>query len=221
MLRRSSVAMSNIKLYYSPGACSLAPHILLREADAKAEIIKLSVKKGFPEDHRDLNPKLRVPILVLNGDTITENPAIMTAIAQLAPGKHLMGETDLEKVRVYEYMNYLSSSVHTQAWGQILRPHRYSDDEAAYAGIKAKGFKNLIQSLDYVESTLKGVHAVGAKFTAVDAYLYVFYRWASSAGIDMAAKYPKYSSLVVELLSRKSVQEALKAEEVPSFAPNL
>ncbi|RMZ91725.1 hypothetical protein DV736_g1061, partial [Chaetothyriales sp. CBS 134916] len=213
--------MANIKLYYSPGACSLAPHILLHEADAKPEIIKISVKNGFPQEHRDINPKLRVPVLVLNGESITENPAIMTAISQLAPEKHLMGETDLDKVRVYEYLNYISSSMHTQAWGQILRPHRFSDDEGAYSGIKAKGFKNLTESLDYIESTLKGVHAVGGKFTAIDAYLYVFYRWASSAGIDMAAKYPKYSSLVGELLKRKSVQDVLEAEAVPSFAPHL
>ncbi|RMZ77909.1 hypothetical protein DV738_g4129, partial [Chaetothyriales sp. CBS 135597] len=213
---------NNIKLFYSPGACSLAAHILLNEIGAKAETINLSVKNGFPEEHRGLNPKGKVPILVLNGETITENPAIFTAISQLAPERNLLGKTGLEQVRVYEYLNYLSGTLHSQIYGQIFRPSRFTDEEAALPGVKAKGFKSLGESLEYVESTLTGgVHAVGGQFTVVDVYLYVFYRWAAALGLDPEAKYPKYAALVAELLKKKSAQDALAAEDVPSFAPKL
>ncbi|RMD43199.1 hypothetical protein DV735_g1907, partial [Chaetothyriales sp. CBS 134920] len=206
-------------LYYSPGACSLAAHILLLEIGTKPETINLSVKNGFPPEHRALNPKLQVPVLVLDGETtITENPAIFTAISQLAPERHLLGKTDLERVRAYEWLNYLSGTVHTQNFGQIFRPSRFSDEESAHAGIKAKGFKNLATSLEYIESTLKGVHAVGDSFTAVDVFLYIFYRWAAAYGTDLS-KYPKYSALVTEVLKKQSAQDALAAEDVPSFAP--
>ncbi|KIX05265.1 uncharacterized protein Z518_06137 [Rhinocladiella mackenziei CBS 650.93] len=213
--------MASIKLWFSPGACSLAPHILLHEAGMPFETITLSVKAGFPEEFRHLNPKMRVPVLSLNGHVITENPAIMTAISQLAPEKHLMGKTDLDKVRVYEWMNYISGTLHGQAFGGLLRPHRFSDDPSTYNSIKEKSVKTIAECFNHIEQNLSGVHAVGDDFTAVDAFLLVFYRWVARFNWDLQGQYPKYTKLVVEVVKRKAVQDALAAEGVDSLVPKI
>ncbi|HWK66777.1 MAG TPA: hypothetical protein VNS34_17770 [Rhizobiaceae bacterium] len=111
--------MSEIKLWFSPGACSLAPHILLREIEAPFEAVKTSIPDGahLTEEFTQLNPKNRVPVLLLDGEVITELPAIATAISNLAPKRSLMGRTDLDMVRVYEWMNWLSGTVHGQGFG--------------------------------------------------------------------------------------------------------
>jgi glutathione S-transferase len=112
--------MPQTKLYFAPGTCSLAPHILLREAGVEFEAIANSVTLKtvtFAEGFELLNPKMRVPVLVLDGVVITELPAIVTAIAQLVPNMRLMGKGQLETVRVYEWMNWLSGTLHGQAFG--------------------------------------------------------------------------------------------------------
>jgi glutathione S-transferase len=189
-------------LWISPGACSLAPHILIREAEIDFETV------------RYINPKARVPILQLGDEIITEVPAIMTAISQLSPDKHLLGKTNLEIVRTYEWCNWLSGTVHAQGFGAVRRPHRFSDDPQVYDVIKAKGRKTVEESLAFIEEKLKGTHAVGDAFTAVDAFLLVIYRWGSNTGIEMAVKYPKYTSLVMECLKRDSVKAAIEAEAI-------
>lgn len=206
--------MSNMKLWISPGACSLAPHILIREAGLDFETIKVAVRGGFPQKHRNINPKGRVPILQLGDETITEVPAIMTAISQMCPEKHLLGKTNLEIVRSYEWFNWLSGTVHAQAFGGLLRAGRFSDDEGAFASIKEKSRRTIEESFDAIEGKLKGVHAIGDEFTAVDGYLYVFYRWGNEIGIGMKGKYPKYTRLVEEVIKRDSVKAAVKEEGI-------
>jgi glutathione S-transferase len=97
--------MAAIKLYYSLGACSLASHVLLHETGVDFEAIKIDLKTGAPEELRGIHPKMRVPVLSLDGQTTTETPAIMTAIFQLASEKILMGNTNFETVHVYEWLN--------------------------------------------------------------------------------------------------------------------
>jgi len=204
--------MTTVHLWFSPGACSLAPHILLKEIEIPFETTKLNVRAGFPEEFRHLNPKMRVPVLSLNGEIITENPAVMTAISQLCPGKHLMGETQLETIRVYEWMNWLSGTLHGQAFGGLWRAYSFSDDASSYDAIRAKSQKTIAECFDDIERKLSAGHAVGERFTAVDAFLFVFYRWGFELKFDMRGKYPKYTALAAEMVKRKSVQAALTAE---------
>ena len=213
--------MAAIKLYYSSGACSLASHILLPETGMKFEAIKIDVKAGAPEELRDINPKMRVPVLSLNGQTITETPAIMTAISQLAPEKHLLGKTNFETVRVYEWLNWLSGTLHAQGFGGLFRPHRFSDDPTVYEAIKAKCLKTIEECFDMIETDLSSVHAVGDSFTAVDAFLYVFWRWGARSGTINMEKYPKFLKLVVNLAKRPSFQAVVDAEGLESYVPRL
>ncbi|EXJ78373.1 hypothetical protein A1O3_09534 [Capronia epimyces CBS 606.96] len=210
------MAESKLTLWYSPGACSLAPHALLYEIEKPFEAIRLNVSGGFPEEYRHLNPKMRVPVLSLNGEIITENPAVMTAISQLAPEKHLMGQTNLEIVRVYEWMNWLSGSLHGQAFGGLVRSHRFSDDPSTYESIKVKARKYIVECFGEIDQKLIGVHAVGDRFTAVDVFLYVIYRWALPMNLHLSQNFPNYTKLVEEVERRKSVQAALAAEGLDS-----
>lgn len=97
---------------------------------------------------------MRVPVLVIDGQTITENPAIMLAISQLVPRKGLMGSTDREKVRVAEWLNWLSGTLHGQAFGGLLRPGRYVDDEGLFDAVREKGWKNVQEGFEMIEMWL-------------------------------------------------------------------
>ncbi|KAE9374817.1 hypothetical protein N431DRAFT_438220 [Stipitochalara longipes BDJ] len=201
-------------LWISPGACSLAPHIVIREAGIDFETVMINVKAGFPEEYRHINPKAKVPIFQLGDETITEVPAILTAISQLAPNKHLLGKTNLEIVRTYEWCNWISGTLHGQAFKSMRRPHQFSDDPQTLDAIKAKGRKAVEDGLGYIEKKLQGIHAVGDDFTVVDAYLLVIYRWGNQAGIDMRVKYPNFTSLAEAGLERDSVKAALLKEGI-------
>ena len=208
-----------VRFYYAPGACSLAPHILLRETGVKFDAIALrssGTRVDFPEEFRRINPKMRVPVISLDEDTITEVPAVATAIANLAPDLQLMGRTLLDVARVYEWMNWLSGTLHGAGFGHLFRPQRFSDDPAAFDGIKAKALECIKDCFDSIEEKLTGVYAVGDALTAVDPYLFVFYRWGNEIGFKMQDNYPKYTALVSNLGERAAVKFTLEAEKIES-----
>lgn len=212
-----------IHLYGLTGACSVAPHILLKEAglDFEKTIFAMGdyVKNGgYPEDFKKLTPKAKVPVLKVDDEVITENPAIFTYISQLAPSKHFLGKTPLETVRVYEWLNYLSGSVHGQGYGMFFRPDRFVDveDGSLNKHVQAKGKQTIQEMYKFIDEKLEGKKwAVGDDFTAADAYLYVFYRWGVfPAQFPMEKDYPNYTRLAKEVAQRPAVQEVLKAEGI-------
>lgn len=204
-----------------PGACSMAGHILLREAGLefdetiylKDDLIK---KGGYPEEFKKINPKAKIPVLQVDDEVITENPAIFTYISQLAPSNNFLGKTPLETVRAYEWFNYLSSSVHGQAYGMFYRPDRWTDvtDGSLNKHVQARGKQTIQECYKYIDSKLEGKKwAVGDNFTAVDAYLFVFYSWgAKSVGLPMEEDYPNFSRIATQVTQRESAKEVLKAE---------
>ncbi|WP_375463582.1 glutathione S-transferase family protein [uncultured Methylobacterium sp.] len=208
--------MSEIRLWYSPGACSLAPHVLLHEIRAPFDAIETSVAKGanLTDDFARLNPKRRVPVLALDGAVITEVPAIATAIANLAPERHLMGRTALDRVRVCEWMNWLSGTLHGQGFGGLWRPQRFSDEPRVFESIKARARTTISECFEVIEHRLTGPHATGDGFTAVDPFLLVFYRWGNGVGLDMPTTYPSYARFAQRLVQRASVATALAAEGI-------
>ncbi|KAA8649499.1 hypothetical protein EYZ11_010089 [Aspergillus tanneri] len=215
--------MPQIKLFYIPDACSLAPHILLHEIGADYEPIRAKLGGGFDAHFRegftDINPKMRVPVLSLDDQVITELPAVATAISSLAPEAHLMGKTTLDTIRVYEWMNYLSGTLHATGFGLFFRPHRWTKltDEVSFAGIKERALEKILECFGFIEERLEGVHAVGGAFTAVDTFLYALYRSGMYTGVDMLA-YTKYTALVKEVERRPAALAALKIEQIdPKF----
>lgn len=212
--------MPDIKLWYSPGACSLAPHVLLHEVRVPFDAIETSVAKAahLTDEFARINPKKRVPVFSLNGEVITEVPAIATAIADLAPERHLVGRTALDRARVYEWMNWLSGTLHGQGFGGLWRPQRFSDDPDVLESIKSKARRTISESFDLIESRLSGPYSTGDGFTAVDPFLLVFYRWGNGIGINMRTTYPAYTTFAHELVQRESVAAALAAEGISSRA---
>lgn len=208
--------MADIKLWYSPGACSLAPHVLLHEIRVPFDAVETSVAKAanLTVEFARINPKKRVPVLSLDSEVITEVPAIATAIANLAPERHLMGRTALDRVRVYEWMNWLSGTLHGQGFGGLWRPQRFSDDPDVFERIKAKSRTTISECFEIIESKLTGPYSTGDGFTAVDPFLLVFYRWGNGIGIDMPKIYPSYTTFAQKLVGRDSVAAALAAEGI-------
>lgn len=208
--------MPAIKFWYSPGACSFAPHILLHELAVDFAPIKSPIRDGAlqSEEFGRLNPKRRVPVLALDDEVITELPAIATALSLLQPERHLMGRTLIEQARAYEWMNWLSGTVHAQGFGCLWRPHRFTDDPSLHPSITAKGRKTIDEYFAMIEPKLKNAHAVGDSFTAVDAFLLVFYRWGNVIGIDMAGTYPNFGRFAEGLRRRASVMKTLQAEGI-------
>ena len=155
-------------------------------------------------------PELNGP--ALDGEVVTEVPAIAIAIADLAPERHLVGRTTLDRARICEWMSWLSGTLHGQGFGGLWRPERFSDNPDAFESIKAKARQTISECFDLVESRLSGPYSTGDGFTAVDPYLLVFYRWGNGIGIDMPTTYPAYTTLAQELVQRASVAAALAAE---------
>lgn len=204
--------MSSVKLYYFPGACSLAPHILLHET-GHAFTTKQEIRGGSDE-LRALNPKAKVPVLTIDDTVITENIAIQTAISNLAPEKNLFGAPgSLESIRILEWLAWLATSVHASGFSLYFRPSRFttSSDEKTHEEVKVRAKELIKDAFDLVEEKLTGVHAVGDRFTAADAYLFVFYRWGSTIW-DMEATFPKYAALAAAVQARESTIKALKDE---------
>lgn len=208
--------MPDIKLWYSPGACSLAPHILLHEVRIPFDAVETSLAEAanLTDEFARLNPKQRVPVLSLDGEVITEVPAIATAIANLAPERHLLGRTALDRVRVYEWMNWLSVTLHGQGFGALWRPQRFSDDPGVFESIKAKALKTISECFEVIESRLTGPYSTGDRFTAVDPFLLVFYRWGNGIGIDMPKATPSYTIFAQGLVQPDSVAAAFAAEGI-------
>ena len=146
----------SLTLWYSPQACSIVPQILLIEACLEFQLVlaevDMSEDERFQEEFKRLNPKKRVPVLKMDDEIITEVPAIVTAISSLVPDRNFLGETTLNGVRVYEWLNYLGGVVHGQAFGGLYRPERLADDPKIHSAIRDKALENLHQSLTLIES---------------------------------------------------------------------
>jgi len=211
--------MPSIKYYYAPGSCALAPHILLREIGAEFDGVNIVDPriKFLPEEFRRINPKMRVPVLSIDENTITEVPAISTMIASLAPERNLLGRTTLETVRVHEWMGWLAGTVHSLGFKLVFKPLNFTTDPAGGDAIAAKARQYVVELLDLLEAKLDGVYAVGGAFTIVDPYLIVFYRWGNSIGLNMKETYPKFAALVTNLVEQHpSVNRTLEVEGIDS-----
>lgn len=200
------------------GSVALASHILLNEAGLEFTITDLKVQRGFPADKLHLNPKGRVPILELDGELITETPAILNTISALAPSHNFLGKTILENARSQEWLAWLCGTVHGLAFGCVFRPGRFIGDEALHDAVRARGREWAKESFQFIEEKLQGkTHAVGEAFTAVDAYLLVFYRWGNMAKFEMRSNYPNYARLVDEVVKREGVKKTIDIEGISAL----
>ena len=196
-------------LYYSPGACSLSPHIVLREAGLSFDLEKVDLKakktaKG--DDFLKVNPKGQVPVLRLDdGETITEGPVIVQYLADRKPDSGLAGKAGtMARVRVQEWLNHITSELHKN-YGGIFNP-------ATPDACKDIARANLARRYDAIDKQLAGrPYLTGEKFTAADAYLFTVTNWGRLTGVDVA-RWPNVAAFQERVAARPKVQEALKAE---------
>ena len=197
-----------MKLYYMQGACSLAPHIALRELGADFKLVRFDGKKQTLEGDgklEDVNPKGYVPVLELdNGERLTEVPAVLQYIADQAPNSRLAPPFGtFERYRLQEWLNYLSSEVHKAFW-----PFFHSGCEAE----KPNQRERLLSRFQWIENSLGDKpFLMGGNFTVADAYLLTMLNWLRPAGFDIAP-WPKLKAYRARLRERPSVRAALEAE---------
>jgi glutathione S-transferase len=211
------------RLYYSPGACSLAAHIVLEEIGIPYELELRSSFRGEgtqTPDYLAINPKGRVPALSdVKGSSggesnlLTETPAILFFLARSHPDMALLAADPAGEARCLEWMNWLSGAVHGQAYGQLWRPGRFTVNSEETPGIVEKGRENLRAHYDYIESLLADGRdwAVPGHYSIVDAYLLVFWIWGEKIDLNMQG-FPAWAALTGRILARPAVQRALAQE---------
>jgi glutathione S-transferase len=198
-----------MKLYFAPGACSLSPHIVLREAGYNFDLEQVNnqekkTKSGM--DYWGINGKGQVPVLELdNGERITEGPVIVQYLADQKPAAGLApANGTMERVRVQEWLNFTTSEIH-KTFGPIFRattPESFKDLSK----------ENLGKRFDWLDKQLADKpYLTGDKFTIADAYLFTVLRWSTRVNIDLG-KWPNVKAYVDHVAARPKVHEAMKAE---------
>ena len=198
-----------MKLYYSPGACSLSPHIALLEAGLPYDLVKVDLKAKKLENGDDflaINPKGQVPALALDsGELVTEGPVIVQMIADKASAKNLApGRDSAERYKLQEWLTYINSEVH-KSFGPIFSP-LLADDAKAF-------FKDRVMGkFKYLDGALAGNdYLMGKQFTVADGYLFTMLAWAERMKFDLAAL-PNLLAYKARVGARPKVQEALIKE---------
>ena len=202
------------KLYYSPGACSLAPHIVLKELSLPHELIR--VPTGEEAHHRPeylrINPLAKLPALQLeDGEVLTEALAIMSYLAERTGS--LLPDGLLERARCAELVALIGTAMHP-SYAMVIRPDRVVKDPAAHDGLRSAGrdrFRTLLQHVD--ERLFRGPWALGERYTIADPYLFVMYAWAGYVDIN-ARENQKLAKWAREVRARPAVEEALRAESL-------
>ena len=199
-----------MKLYYSPGACSMASHIILREIGKPFELEKVdgaTKKTERDADFKAINSKGVVPVLEISkGEVLTEGAAILQFIADSNGAEELAPKTGtLARARVQEMLNFTASELH-KAFGPLF------NDKATEAE-KSSALKAVASKFDWLESRLADGRQflTGKTFTVADAYAFVISNWANFKGISLVT-WPKLKSFVERVAARPSVRQAMLAE---------
>lgn len=204
-----------MKLYYAPGACSLAPHIVLREAGAEFTLVKVDTARHVVADGTDyytINPKGQVPVLELpDGSRWTEGPVIAQFIADRLGATALMPSAgSIERYRVQEWQNYITSELH-KSFTPLFNPALDATAKGTLAAV-------LLKKLQWVDQQLEGRQFLtGETFTAADAYLFTVCGWARHVAVDLSALL-HLQAFLARVAQRPAVRAAMKAEGLPVAA---
>lgn len=198
-----------MKLYYTPGVCSLSPHIVLRETNTPFELVKTDIRAKTVDgggDYRAVNPNGYVPALALDdGTLITEGPAIVQYIADNAGATAIApANGSIERTRMQSWLNFVSSEIH-----KTFAPLFNSELPDAARPIFQKKLRERFEFLDKHFAT--NDYLMGKAFTLPDAYLFTVLRWGKPMGVD-PTEFPNLKKYYARIEARPAVQAALKAE---------
>ncbi len=198
-----------MKLYMSPGACSLCPHIALREAGAEFELVRVNLQeKKLPDgaDYLSVNPKGQVPVLELDdGETLTENAAIVQYVADQYPQSDLAPAVGtIGRYRLQEWLSFIGSELHKN-FPPLFIPRYPPEYKPMARQTLERKFANLDQHLADRQ------YLMGDQFTVADAYCFAIMNWHKRADLDLSP-WPNLKSYVERVAARPKVHEALEAE---------
>src|SRR5688572_22756082 len=201
-----------LTLYYTPGACSMAAHIVLEESGEKYDTKQVDLAKGEQrsEEYLKINPQGRVPVLRLDsGEAVSENTAILPYL-----GKRFgMWPTEsTAEAKALSRIGLFAGSVHP-AHAHVGRPERYAADESAFPTIKETGLKAFDGYLKQIDGMLAGREWLGDRYSVLDPYGFVFYTWGLRRELPMA-ELKNYTALKNRMLERPAVQRVVEDEKV-------
>jgi glutathione S-transferase len=198
-----------MKLYYSPGACSLSPHIIACEAELPIELIKVDLESKNTEtgeDFRQLNPNGYVPLLILDdGNSLTEGPAIVQYLADQSPDKKLIPLAGtFERYQLQQWLNFISTEIH-KSFSPLFNP-------VAPEAAKELAIDILMRRLETVAEQLSSQpFLLGENFSVADAYLFVTLSWGKYVNFDIS-RWPALVKYADKISERPAVQKAMKEE---------
>lgn len=198
-----------MKLYYSTGACSLSPHIVLREAGFPFDLERVNLaskKTAGGADYLAVNPKGYVPALALdNGEVLTEGPAIIQYLADKAPEKQLAPAAgSMERYRLIEWLNFISTELH-KTFSPLFKPNAPEETKQASRdtiSARLNIVEKQLQERDYLN---------GNQFSVADAYLFTVLNWARPMKFDLG-QWPAVQAYMQRVAARPAVHDAMKAE---------
>jgi glutathione S-transferase len=204
-----------LKLYFSPGVCSLASHITLEETGASYQTQPTLLPKGEhqSEAYLKVNPRGKVPALQLDdGQVLTENTAILSYVAKQFPQAKMWPSDPVGEARAISTMAWFSNTVHP-SFTHIMRPERFTADPNGTEQVKEQGKKAFWANCEEIDRILAGKEWIlGAQYTVCDPYALVFYGWGMRAGMKMA-ELKNYTAHKDRMLKRPAVRKILEREE--------
>jgi glutathione S-transferase len=202
-----------LKLFYAPGACSLASHIALEEAGADYEAVRMSTRDGDQRkpEYLAINPKGRVPALVTDRGVLTETPAILSYIPETHPSAGLLPQDAWERAQAHAFNSYLCSTVHV-AHAHKHRGYRWADAPEALADMTRKVPENEVACFQLIEETmLEGPWVLGEAYSVCDPYLFTLAGWLAEDGVDIR-QFPKVAEHSERMRERPAVRKVLAVE---------
>ena len=196
-----------MQLYYAPNTIAVAAAIALEEAGLEYEAVKIdfAAKELTGAAYAQINPQGRVPALAVDGGILTETPALLEYIAELAPEKQLVPEDRLQRARMREVISYLASTMHVNH-AHKLRGARWASKPASYKDMKAKVPQTMAASCDFIcRQGLRGPFVLGEAFSVADCHLYPVCTWLEGDGVALA-DYPKLQTFMAAMEARDSVR---------------
>jgi glutathione S-transferase len=201
-----------LTLYYAPGACSLAAHIVLEESGEKYEARRVDFSKAEQrsEAYLKLNPQGRVPLLVLDsGEPLPENTAILPYL-----GKRfgLWPKDGIAEARALSLIGFFAASVHP-AHAHVSRPERYATDKAHFPDLQEQGRKTFHGYLQQLDRRLSGREWLSDAYSVLDPYAFTFYTWGVRRELPMA-ELKSYTAHKERMLARPAVRRVVEDEKV-------
>jgi glutathione S-transferase len=201
-----------LTLFYAPGACSMAPHIVMEEGGEKYDAKRMDLSKGEQRtaEYMKIHPLGRVPALKLDdGTPLTENTAILPFL-----GKRFgLWPTDpVKEAQALSLIGFFAATVHP-ANAHVGRPERYTEDKSAFPGIQEMGKKSFFEYLKQVDALYAKREWLSDKYSVLDPYAFVFYTWAAKRG-QPVAELKNYTAMKERMLKRPAVQRVVTDEGV-------